>query len=146
METKMVPTYATLTLAYLEENIYEIIGKKIQQHKRRIYEVMEKIFLMIVSYSGNAHGETLMNYTTYSKTYTPKIKFSMEHSSKELPFLDILIKSVNGQIITDIYYKSTDTQQYFHFNSHHLKNCIKSIPYTQAHRICTIISDKTLNL
>ena len=28
METKMAPTYATLTLAYLEENLYEIIGKK----------------------------------------------------------------------------------------------------------------------
>ena len=28
MGTKMAPTYATLTQAYLEENIYEIIGKK----------------------------------------------------------------------------------------------------------------------
>ena len=27
MGTKMVPTYATLTLAYLEQNLYEIIGK-----------------------------------------------------------------------------------------------------------------------
>ena len=38
------------------------------------------------------------------------MKFTMEHSSKELPFLDILKKSVNGQIITDIYHKLTDTQ------------------------------------
>ena len=28
METKMAPTYATLTLAYLEKNLYEITGKK----------------------------------------------------------------------------------------------------------------------
>ena len=28
MGTKMAPTYATLTLAYLEENLYEITGKK----------------------------------------------------------------------------------------------------------------------
>ena len=28
MGTKMAPTYATLTLAYLEEDLYEIIGKK----------------------------------------------------------------------------------------------------------------------
>ena len=28
MGTKMAPAYATLTLAYLEENLYEIIGKK----------------------------------------------------------------------------------------------------------------------
>ena len=42
----------------------------------------------------------------------------MEHSSKELSFLDILIKKENGQIITDIYHKPTDTQQYLHFNSY----------------------------
>ena len=68
----------------------------------------------------------------------------MEHSSKELPFLDILIKNKNDEITTDIYHKPRDTQQYFHFNSHHPKNCIKSIPYTLAYRIYTIITDKDL--
>ena len=74
----------------------------------------------------------------------PKIKFTMEHSSKELPFLDIFVKNVNGKIITEIYHKPTDTQQYLHFRSHHTKNCIKSIPYTLARRIRTIITDKNL--
>ena len=41
----------------------------------------------------------------------PEIKFTMEHSSKELPFIDILIKNVKGHIITDIYHKPTETQQ-----------------------------------
>ena len=72
---------------------------------------------------------------------TPKIKFTMEHSSKEQLFLDIFIKIVNGQIITDIYHKPTDTQQYLHFKSHHSKNCI---PYTLSHRIHTITMDKSL--
>ena len=57
----------------------------------------------------------------------------MEYSFKELPFIDILIKNKkktkkNGQIITP----TTDIQQYFHFNSHHPQNCIKSTPYTLA--------------
>ena len=47
----------------------------------------------------------------------PEIKFTMEHSSKELPFLNIPIKNVNGQIITDNYHKPTDTQKYPHFKS-----------------------------
>ena len=63
-----------------------------------------------------------------------EIKFTMEHSSKELPFLDILIKSLNGQIITDIKQKSTDTQKYLHFKSHHPKKSIKFIPYNLARR------------
>ena len=49
----------------------------------------------------------------------PKIKFTMEHSFKEPPFLDILIKNKNSQIITDIYHKPPDTQQYLHFKSYH---------------------------
>ena len=60
--------------------------------------------------------------------WTPKIKFTMEHSIKELPFLDTLIKNQNGQIITDIYDKPTHTQQYSHFKNHNLKNCIKFHP------------------
>ena len=51
----------------------------------------------------------------------PKIKFTLEHNFKELPFLDISIKNQSGQIITDIYYKPTDTKQYLHFESHQLK-------------------------
>ena len=35
--------------------------------------------------------------------------------------LDILFKNENGEIITDVYHKPTDTQQYLHFNSHHQK-------------------------
>ena len=39
----------------------------------------------------------------------PKIKFTMEYGFKELPFLDIYIKNENGQIITDINHKPTET-------------------------------------
>ena len=66
----------------------------------------------------------------------------MEHSSKEQTVLDILIKNVIIQILTDIYYKPTDTQQYLHFKRYHPQNCIKSIPHTLARRLHTIITDK----
>ena len=68
----------------------------------------------------------------------------MEHSFKDLPFLDILIKNENGQIIIDIYYKLSDPQQYLLFNSHNPKNCIKSIPYPLSCRIWTVITNKNL--
>ena len=74
----------------------------------------------------------------------PKIKCTMEYSFKELPFLDKLIKNENDEIITDLDHKPTDIQQYFHLNSHHTKNCLKSIPYTLVRRICTIITNKKL--
>ena len=62
MGAKMVSTYATLTLVYLEDNLYEIIRWK--------YDNIKGEFKMIVVYSRNVHGEILTNYTTYSKTYT----------------------------------------------------------------------------
>ena len=65
-----------------------------------------------------------LRITQPTTKHTPKIKFSMEHSSKELPFLDILIKIVDGQIITDIYHKPTNNQRYIHFRSHHPQNCM----------------------
>ena len=34
MGTKMGATYATLTFAYLEENLYEIIGQNIQHRNQ----------------------------------------------------------------------------------------------------------------
>ena len=68
----------------------------------------------------------------------------MEYSSKELPLLDIFKKNVKGQIITDIYYKPTDSQQYLYFKSRHRKNIIKSIQYTIARRIHTIITEKKI--
>ena len=48
----------------------------------------------------------------------PKIIFTIEHTFKEQPFFEILIKNENGNI-TDIYQKPTNIQQYLNFNSHH---------------------------
>ena len=76
---------------------------------------------MIVSYSGIIYGGNINDLHNILQNLHPyylqwKIGF------KELPFLDILIKNENGEIITDINHKPTDTQQYLHFNSHHPQN------------------------
>ena len=70
----------------------------------------------------------------------------MEHSSKELPLLDILIKNVNVRIITDINHKPTDANNISTLLAPHppKKNCIKSIPYTLGRRIDSMNTDKNL--
>ena len=140
--TKMAPALATLTLAYFEENLYEIIGKKYGNDIKEFTKSWKRylddcfIFWKYPWKDINELHDLLQNLHR-------KIKFTMENSLKELPFLDILIKkNVNGQIITDIYHKPTDTQQYLHFKSHHPQKCIKSIPC----RIDTIITTKNLKL
>ena len=142
MGTKMTPTYTTLTVAYLEENLYEIIGKKYGNDIKEGFTKSWERYLDGCFIFWKCPWGDINELHNLLQDLHPKIKFTMEHSSKELPFLDILIKNVNGQIITDIYYKLTDTQ--LHFKSHHHKNCIKSIPYTLARKIHTIITDKNL--
>ena len=105
---------------------------------------MEKILRWLLHIVKVAVGGDINELHKLLQNLHPKIKFTVEHSLKELPFLDILLKNVNDKIITNIYHKSTDTQQYLHFRSHHSKNCIKSIPYSLARRIHTIITDKNL--
>ena len=87
---------------------------------------------MIVSYSGNAQRETLL------QNLHSEQKLTMEHSKKKKKKKKNIFryphKNENGQIITDIYRKPTDTQQY-HFNSYHPQNGIKSISYTLAQNI-----------
>ena len=68
----MTPIYTTLTLAYFEENLFEIISKKYGNDIKKNLPDHGKDIWMIALYSGNTHGETSMNYTAYNKTYTPK--------------------------------------------------------------------------
>ena len=89
MGTKMATTYATLTLAYLEESLFEIIGKYTAMTKKKNLPNHGIDIWMIVSYSRNTHGETSTNFNQLQNLHF-KMKFTMKHSSKELPFLDIL--------------------------------------------------------
>ena len=144
METKMAPTYATLTAAFLEENLHEIIGKKYNENIKREFTKSWKTYLDDSFIFWNCTWGNIDNLHNILQRLHPKIKFTMEYSFKELPFFDMHIKNENGEIITDIYHKPTDTQQYFHFNRYHPQNCLKSIPYTLAWKICTIIANKKL--
>ena len=74
----------------------------------------------------------------------PDLKFTIEYSEENLPFLDILLIKTNNHISTDIYFKETDSMQYLNFHSCHPKHTKTSIPYNLARRICTIVSDSNV--
>ena len=75
----MTPTYATLTLGYLEEMLYH----------------------MTVSTSGVKKNPTEILFIKVLTTLDPDIKFPMEKSSSEIPFL---VRISNNQISKDIFY------------------------------------------
>ena len=47
-------------------------------------------------------------------------------------------------IITDIFYKATDTHQYLNFKSCHPTHTKRNIPYNLARRICSIVTDENI--
>ena len=68
------------------------------------------------------------------------IKFTIDYSNKQLPFLDVLVCNTFGKIETDIYYEETDSKQYLLFRSchpHHTKHTISFIA-----QIRVIVSDE----
>ena len=49
-----------------------------------------------------------------------------EESNGELLFLNTLLKRNNGEIFVLVYRKSTHTDQYLHYSSHHQASCKES--------------------
>ena len=47
-------------------------------------------------------------------------------------------------IVTDIYFKSTDSKQYLNFKSCRQKPTKTNIPFSLARRICIIVSDRNI--
>ena len=145
MGTRMAPVYATLTLAYLEEILYENIESKYGENFKKDFiqawkRYLDDCFILWKNNWGNFEDI----FTMLQGLHT-NIEFTMERSTEKIPFLDILvIKDPDGTLTTDIYRKSTDAQRYLHFKSHHPKNCKKSIPLVLARRICTIVKEPTL--
>ena len=55
--------------------------------------------------------EALFEFFTYTNSFHETIKFTWEWSKNDLPFLDVLVKLRNNRLITDVYWKPTDTHK-----------------------------------
>jgi hypothetical protein len=72
------------------------------------------------------------------------IKFTLDFSTVEIPFLDTLVYVEHNKVKTKLYKKPTDNKQYLHFNSEHPQHVKKAIPYAQALRYRRIIEDDNI--
>ena len=143
MGTKFAPTYATLVLAYLEKKLYahlEDVNKDLAEYVKGNWKCFLDDCLIIWV---NSEEEPTEFHEIINNLHSD-IKFTIEKSEKQLPFLDILLVKTGVQLKTDIYFKVTDTKQYLNLYSCHPRHTKKSIPYNLARRVCTIVSDEKL--
>ena len=143
MGTKVAPTYATLVLGFLEEKLYNetdrVFGNQFAQYIRSTWKrYLDDCFIFWTK-----SQEDLQNFHQILNNLHISMKFTKEASKNELPFLDILIIKEGRKIITDLFYKKTDSHQYLVFDSCHPSHTKRNIPFNMARRVCTIVIDET---
>lgn len=132
MGTRMAPCYANLFMASFESSLLEHCPKKPAFYVRYI----DDIFLIW------PHGlNELLEFKVIANSFHTKIKFTLDYSSLQIPFLDILIYLKGEQLCTTLYTKPTDSHSYLLYNSFHPPHIKRSIVYSQLLRIKRICSE-----
>lgn len=141
MGTKVAPTYANLVMGYLEHKLYEIVKANFGDTFSMYIKGCWKRYLDDCFIIWTKSRTDLSTFEEILNNLNPSIKFTMENSETELAFLDVLVQKSGKNIVTDIYYKSTDTHQYLDFRSCHPSHTKRNIPFCLARRICAIVID-----
>ena len=97
MGTRMAPAYANLFMGKFEKQALH--GAKIKPYIWWRY--LDDIFMI---WTGNENE--LKEFIDYSNNLSPTIKFTSEHSSTSIAFLDTSIYIKDGKISTDLYVKA----------------------------------------
>ena len=85
------------------------------------------------------HGEeSLDKFLNKLNSFHPTIRFTAEYSKQTIIFLDVNIRLVGGELMTDMFVKP---HQFLDPSSSHPYHCKKRIPYSQALRLNRTCSD-----
>ena len=136
MGTKAAPPYANIFMGHHEETIREAFIWAISFWKRFI----DDIFLFFLGTT-----EQLQPMKDFMNNLHPTIKFTFEHSTQEISFLDMKIHiGTDRRLSTTLYRKPTDCAALLHFHSNHSFKCKESIVFSQAFRYNLLIADDAL--
>ena len=116
MGTKVASTYATLVLGFLEEiNTKKIRTEKGKEFAKYIEDQWKRYLDDCFMFWQNSHGD-LDLFENMLNSPHKELKFKIQTSCVQLPFLDILLMKEGTSISTDIYYKATYSKQILNFS------------------------------
>ena len=142
MGTKVAPTYATLTIGYLENILYEKVKDNFGTEFSDQFQNLWKRFLDDCFIPWSKSKEDIDTLHNILNNLNEHLKFTIDSSDHQLPFLDCMVIKNGNLIETDIFYKPTDSKTYLLFTSCHPKHTKVSIPFSLARRLRTIISNE----
>eukprot|EP00061_Rhincodon_typus_P002448 g17602.t1 len=130
MGTRMGPSYACLLVGYVEQSLF-----------RWYTDTIPHLFLHYIDDCISAalcSHEELEQIINFTNTFQPNLKFTWTITGTSLSFLDLSVSISDDRLITDIYFKPTDSHSYLDYTSSHPPSCKNAIPYSQfLHRICS---------
>ena len=155
MGPDFAPPYACLSIGFLEETkllhtLKQVLNEddygRLTQHLKRY---MDDGFVPLPNTISSDMFLNILN------GLHPDIKFTLEkaimttnqynETLQSVNFLDANVTlHPNNTISTDIYYKSTNSHDYLHYDSFHPTHTKENIPYTLAKRIVVFVSDENL--
>ena len=113
--TKATPPYANLSMGCHKETIPKAFIWAIPFWKRFI----DDIFLIFLDTT-----KQLQSIKDFMINLHPTIKFTFEHSTQEISFLDMKIHiGTDRKLSTTLYRKPTDCAALLHFHSNHSLKC-----------------------
>ena len=129
MGTKIVPTYATLVRGFLEGKMYNRIkdekDESFAKYTREQWsQNLDDCFIFRESSTANLrYLEHLLN------SLHSDIKFKLLKSTNILPFIGIMVIKDKTSIVSDIYFKGTDSKQFLNFKSCHQNQQKQTFPF-----------------
>ena len=87
--------------------------------------------------------ENLNKFLNDLNEFHPNLQFTYENSKEKINFLDLFIKLADGKIVSDIYCKSTDSNQCLHYDSCYAERIKRSIIFSQTLQLKRICSQKS---
>ena len=142
MGTVLAPTYANLTMAYHEIQVYFVIKNTYGLLVSKLFEENWFRFLDDCEILLNTKLIKPNDLLTILNQVNPNLQFTMERSTTNLAFLDIMINKTGTKIWMDIYNRPTDSKRYVPFTSNHPRSCLRNIPFCLARRICAIVEEE----
>ena len=155
MGKEVASPYACLTVGFLEETrLFPTILPL--TYGPELSKVIEESFFRFVDDGINAIPNSIddEHFQGTLNSMDPSIQFTVTRPSAtklngrsaELNnFLSLKVyKTSTGKIVTDVYYKETNTHEYLHFDSHHPSHIKNNIPYCLAKTIIVSTSDEKM--
>ena len=124
----MAPTYANLTMGYLEVLLYDKLSTHYDEGTTKYIIDNFKRYLDDVFILWQLSHDDKEKFHEILNRLHPDIKFTCERNGNKIPLLDILVTKIGNKINTGIYYKPTDTHLYLPFNSCHPRSTKSEYP------------------